>query len=176
VTFDPQQLLKTFRKKPLTDCAISLTPCNYKSEAIKIIIPHREPFLLVDAITGIDLKGELICGARHCRTDDPVFQGHFPGNPVYPGCLQLESAGQMALCLCYFLTNQSIVIPAELQKSKVYVSKVLGAQFLEPVTPGSSMELIARRLQSESFFETYIGQVLTCRKICSVFIVEFCFL
>jgi 3-hydroxyacyl-[acyl-carrier-protein] dehydratase len=176
VTLDPPQLLKTYRKKLLADCAVSLTPCNYTSDAIKKIIPHREPFLLVDTITGIDLNGELICGARHCRTDDPVFQGHFPENPVYPGCLQLESAGQLALCLCYFLANQSIEIPAELQKIKVFVTKILGAQFLEPVTPGSVMELIARRLRSESFFETYIGQVMTCRKICSVFIVEFCFL
>jgi 3-hydroxyacyl-[acyl-carrier-protein] dehydratase len=143
---------------------------------IKQIIPHREPILLVDAITGIDLSGELICGTRICRSDDPVFQGHFPENPVYPGSLQLESAGQMALCLCYFLTMQSLEIPAEPQNIKAYVTKVLGAQFLERITPGSEMELIARRLRSDSFLETYIGQVRTGRKICSVFIVEFCLL
>jgi 3-hydroxyacyl-[acyl-carrier-protein] dehydratase len=176
VTLDPPQLLKTYRKKPLSDCAVSLTPCNYTDDVIKQIIPHREPLLLIDAITGIDLKGELICGTRLCRSDDPVFQGHFPENPVYPGSLQLESAGQIALCLCYFLAAQSLVIPAKPQKINAYVTKILGAQFLEPVTPGSTMELMARRLCSDSFFETYIGQILIGRKICSVFMVEFYFL
>jgi hypothetical protein len=42
--------------------------------------------------------------------------------------------------------------------------------------PGSTMELVSRRLKAESFFETYIGQVLVDRKICSVFIGEICLL
>jgi 3-hydroxyacyl-[acyl-carrier-protein] dehydratase len=170
------QLLKTFRKKPLSDVASSLTPCAYSTGDIKKIIPHREPFLLVDSITGIDLTSELICGARQCPASDPVFQGHFPGYPVYPGSLQLESAGQMGLCLCYFLANHTTQIPAAVQPMQVRATKVLGALFLEPVLPGSTMELVSRRLKAESFFETYIGQVLVDRKICSVFIGEICLL
>jgi 3-hydroxyacyl-[acyl-carrier-protein] dehydratase len=173
---DPQQLLKTFRKKPLADTAVSLTRCKYTSDDIKKIIPHREPFLLVDSITGIDLQHQIICGTRHCPADDPVFQGHFPGYPVYPGSLQLESAGQMGLCLCYFLTNRTTEIPVAIQTVQVRVTKVLGAQFLEPVLPGSTMELVSQRLQADSFFETYIGQVVVDRKICSVFIGEICHL
>jgi hypothetical protein len=60
------QFLKTFQKKPLSAGASSLTPCKYNTEDIKKIIPHREPFLLVDSITGIDLNGEFICGVRYC--------------------------------------------------------------------------------------------------------------
>jgi 3-hydroxyacyl-[acyl-carrier-protein] dehydratase len=172
---DVGQLLKTFRKKPLS-AAASLTPCTYSAEDIKKIIPHREPFLLVDSITGIDLESGLIFGARYCPASDPVFQGHFPGYPVYPGSLQLESAGQMGLCLCYFLANHTTQIPAAVQPMQVRATKVLGALFLEPVLPGSTMELVSRRLKAESFFETYIGQVLVDRKICSVFIGEICLL
>jgi 3-hydroxyacyl-[acyl-carrier-protein] dehydratase len=173
---DPQQLLKTFRKKPLADTAVSLTRCTYAIDDIKKIIPHREPFLLLDSITGIDLENQMICGTRHCSADDPVFQGHFPGFPVYPGSLQLESAGQMGLCLCYFLANQTLKIPMTTRIMQVRATKVLGAQFLEPVLPGSTMELVSQRLQAESFFETYIGQVLVDGKICSVFIGEICLL
>jgi 3-hydroxyacyl-[acyl-carrier-protein] dehydratase len=173
---DPQQLLKTFRKKPLADSAVTLISCNYKRDDIKKIIPHREPFLLVDSITGIDLENQMIRGTRNCPADDPVFQGHFPGYPVFPGSLQLESAGQMGLCLCYFLANRTTEVPATTQIMQVRATKVLGAQFLEPVLPGSTMELISQRLQAESFFETYIGQVLVDRKICSVFIGEICIL
>jgi 3-hydroxyacyl-[acyl-carrier-protein] dehydratase len=59
---------------------------------------------------------------------------------------------------------------------QVRATKVLGAQFLEPVLPGSTMELVSQRLQAESFFETYIGQVVVGRKICSVFVGEVCLL
>jgi len=173
---DPEKLLKTFRKKPLADNAVSLTRCNHASDAVKKIIPHREPFLLVDSITGIDLQNQVICGTRLCRADDPVFQGHFPGYPVYPGSLQLESAGQMGLCLCYFLANQTTEIPVSTQMMQVRATKVLGAQFLEPVPPGSTMELVSQRLEADSFFETYLGQVLVDRKICSVFVGEICIL
>jgi 3-hydroxyacyl-[acyl-carrier-protein] dehydratase len=173
---DPQQLLRTFRKKSLAEAASSLRQCSYDVNDIKKIIPHREPFLLVDSISGIDLENQIICGTRHCATDDPVFQGHFPEYPVYPGSLQLESAGQMGLCLCYFLANRTTLLPASIQKMQIRATKVLGAQFLEPVPPGSTMNLVSQRLEAESFFETYIGQVLVDRKICSIFIGEICIL
>jgi 3-hydroxymyristoyl/3-hydroxydecanoyl-(acyl carrier protein) dehydratase len=173
---DPQQLLKTFRKKPLKDTAVSLTRCTYTVDDVKKIIPHREPLLLVDSITGIDLQNQIICGTRYCPVDDPVFKGHFPGYPVYPGSLQLESAGQIGLCLCYFLANRTTEIPVSTQMMQVRATKVLGAQFLEPVLPGSTMELVSQRLQYDSFFETYLGQVVVDRKICSVFIGEICHL
>jgi 3-hydroxymyristoyl/3-hydroxydecanoyl-(acyl carrier protein) dehydratase len=94
---DHQQLLKTFRKKQLSDLSTSWVSCHYGIQEIKKIIPHREPFLLIDGISGIDLENEIICGSRKCSADDPVFAGHFPDFPVYPGSLQLETVGQMGL-------------------------------------------------------------------------------
>lgn len=173
---DPQQLLRTFRKKPLAETAVSLKQCSYDVNDIKKIIPHREPFLLVDSISGIDLENQIICGTRLCAADDPVFTGHFPEYPVYPASLQLESVGQMGLCLCYFLANRTTQIPASIQKMQIRATKVLGAQFLEPVPPGSTMNLVSQRLEAESFFEIYLSQVLVDRKICSIFIGEICIL
>lgn len=74
--------------------------------AIESLIPHRAPFRLVDRVTAVDLGGFRIRGQRHLRADDPVFRGHFPDDPVYPGVLQLEMVGQLGLCLWGLLARQ----------------------------------------------------------------------
>lgn len=66
-------------------------------------IPHRPPFLLVDDI--IAFEKDVTCTARrHVDPADPVFGGHFPGNPVYPGVLILEHMAQAA---CFLMNHSS---------------------------------------------------------------------
>ena len=58
-------------------------------------LPHREPFLFVDAVTELNPQ----VSASGCRTfppDDPVFRGHFPGDPIVPGVLLVEALAQMS--------------------------------------------------------------------------------
>ena len=51
---------------------------------IQKILPHRYPFLLVDKVTELD-EGKSIRGIKNVTVNEPFFQGHFPGNPVFPG-------------------------------------------------------------------------------------------
>jgi 3-hydroxymyristoyl/3-hydroxydecanoyl-(acyl carrier protein) dehydratase len=139
---------------------------------IKRILPHREPFLLLDRLTGVDLAGELITGSRTVAESDPVFAGHFPDYPVYPGVLELEMIGQLGLCLHYFLENQVTEISLEAKPVPIRATKTIGAYYLEPILPGAEVTLIARKLEFDGLFARIIGQALVEGKICCVAIGE----
>ena len=71
-------------------------------EKIKKVLPHREPFALVDEITAC-VPGESAEGVWHLTEDYPVFKGHFPGNPMLPGVLMVEAlaqTGAYAMLVC----------------------------------------------------------------------------
>jgi 3-hydroxyacyl-[acyl-carrier-protein] dehydratase len=183
-------LLKKFRKKPLVsteelEASASFSAVTFLREDLKRILPHREPFLFVDAVTGVDLAveggsargaGSLICGRRFMDPADPVFQGHFPDFPLYPGCLQVEMCGQLGLCLAFFLKQGNISIPAGATPPAVRATRSLGALFLEPLLPGREATLFARGIAYDGYFGTILGQVIADGKVCSVSVAEVMFL
>jgi UDP-3-O-[3-hydroxymyristoyl] N-acetylglucosamine deacetylase/3-hydroxyacyl-[acyl-carrier-protein] dehydratase len=65
----------------------------YNINDIEKMLPHRYPFLLVDKI--MEITEESIIGVKNVTMNEPMFQGHFPGNPVFPGVLQIEATAQV---------------------------------------------------------------------------------
>ena len=103
---------------------------------IQEILPHRYPFLLVDRVNTLD-KGEDIVAFKNVSISEPVFQGHFPGHPIYPGVMILEGLAQAGGLLAF----QSMELTKEEAAEKVvYFMSIDKAKFRKPVRPGDRLE------------------------------------
>jgi len=106
------------------------------------IVPHRYPMLLIDRILEID-PGKRIVGLKNVTANEQFFQGHFPGAPVMPGVLIVESMAQCAAVLCL------LEIPERDEKLFLF-GGVDKARFRRPVTPGDQLILEITMLQKRS--------------------------
>ena len=166
-----QKFAKTARRYPLWTPRQRGAP-PVERRGIERILPHRDPFLLLDAITEVDLSEQAIRGRRQVSPNDPVFQGHFPGDPIYPGVLQLEIVGQLGLCLIHFLRAGTTEINEDVRPSPVRAIKVHLAQFLSPVRPGDELTVVGRMLELNDYTAICAGQILCAETVCSFGVME----
>lgn len=105
-------------------------------------IAHRAPFLWVDRVNWLEPR-LLARGSRTLAHEDPVFAGHFPGNPIFPGVLILEALGQLGALLFAEPCPDGQTPPAE---GRV-LARIDRARFLKPVRPGTVLELEVKVLK-----------------------------
>ena len=108
----------------------SLTPV-FNLEQIEKLLPHRYPFLFVDKI--IELTDTVIVGVKNVTFNEWFFPGHFPGNPVMPGVLQIEALAQTGGILCINAMPEG--------KYDTYFLKIDNCKFKQMVKPGDTMLL-----------------------------------
>jgi len=103
-------------------------------------LPHRYPFLMIDRIINVDGDDSAI-GIKNVSFNEPIFQGHFPGKPVFPGVLIIEAMAQ---------TAGAIVIAhdaaANGAKSIVLMLSIDKAKFRKPAGPGDQIEFHIRKI------------------------------
>ena len=105
------------------------------------LLPHRYPMLLVDRIADY-AEGQWIRGIKNISMGDPIFQGHFPKQPVYPGVLIVEAMAQTGGCL----VMQQFPDRA---KKVIYFMSIDGVKFRKPVVPGDQLVMEVKVIQNK---------------------------
>lgn len=103
------------------------------SVGIQKILPHRYPFLMVDAIEEMEPKKRIV-GMKNVTINEPFFQGHFPAKPVMPGVLIIESMAQTG----GLLLLQEV---ADRENKLLYFVAIDNARFRRPVVPGDQLRV-----------------------------------
>lgn len=97
-------------------------------------IPHRHPFLLIDRVVEVK-RNQSAVGVKNVSVNESFFAGHFPGHPVMPGVLIIESMAQTAAVLVVE------TLGPDARGKVVYFMSIEGAKFRRPVMPGDQMRV-----------------------------------
>jgi len=108
----------------------------YDVVEIQKILPHRYPFLLLDRVTKLE-AGTSIEGYKNVSISEPVFQGHFPDHPIYPGVMIIEGMAQAGGVLAF--KSSSNEDQESMSNKVVYFMSIDKAKFRSPVTPGDQL-------------------------------------
>ncbi len=135
---------------------------------IEAILPHRDPFLMIDRVTELE-PGEYAVAEKDILATDDVFRGHFPGHPVFPGVLQLEALAQ---------TGAVAVLSRPESKGKlVLFARVDDVRFRRPVVPGDTLRLEMRLTATRGSIgkgegKAFVGSELVCSGVLTFAVAE----
>ena len=126
------------------------------TQEIMEILPHRQPFLLIDTVEELE-PGVRAVAKKNVTYNEPYFAGHFPDSPIMPGVLVIESAAQAC----------SLAIEADgTDESKIYVLlKVKDFKFVKPVIPGDTLIIDCKKTMDAAGLFTFAVTITVNEKV-----------
>jgi 3-hydroxyacyl-[acyl-carrier-protein] dehydratase len=127
---------------------------------IRELLPHRYPMLMIDRV--LDYSDDRLVAIKAVTSNEPVFQGHFPHWPIFPGVLILEAMVQASAIMA------SLALGAKADDNRVYLfAGVDKARFKQPVVPGDCIQIETRSVRRirdiwKTAAEAKVGDVVVC--------------
>ncbi|MGP9801693.1 3-hydroxyacyl-ACP dehydratase FabZ [Rheinheimera sp. NSM] len=120
-------------------------------QEIMALLPHRYPFLLIDRVLDYT-PGESLTALKNVTINEPIFTGHFPGMPIFPGVLILEALAQATGILGFKTVT-------ERSENELYLFAAIDeARFKKPVVPGDTMILEVKFLKERRNMWKFYGE------------------
>ena len=119
--------------------------------AIKKLIPHRKPMLMIDKVTSI-IPFVSAIGVKNIKNNEYFFKGHFPKRPIMPGIFIIEALAQTASVLVMHSLS------LKYDKKFVYFMSIEGAKFRKPVFPNCKLNLNVKRKQHRKLVWKFSGE------------------
>jgi len=140
----------------------------YSNEQVMAYLPHRDPFLFVDYIESIslldtkkfytleELVGGYVVGFYKTKSDHSIFKGHFPGNPILPGVLQVEIMAQVS---AFLVTRMKGDAPLGSYRIEVALLGIDKARFKKPIYPNQTLKIKAKLERFRKFLMQFSAEI-----------------
>ena len=126
---------------------------------IEQCIPHRYPMLLIDCVTELELNKRIVA-LKKVSSIDPILQGHFPGNPIFPGVLLVEAMAQASGVLGFLSIEDKI--------KDFLLTEISATRFKKKVIPGDVVEFRVMAERSRGKFYWFSGTASTKDGVCAI--------
>ena len=136
---------------------------SFGIDKILELLPHRYPFLLVDRVLEAADDGSRLVAIKNMTFNEPFFQGHFPGQPIMPGVLQIEAIAQACALMCLSAKTEDATGGAA--SYDTILTGVENARFRRMIVPGDQMRIETTLVHHKGRFGKATGRIVVEDKV-----------